>query len=56
MTELAYTQLKQHLAEQAGASHPCVYLIHGQEMLVEQSADRLIQHLLGNADREGSAP
>lgn len=52
MTELVHKQFEPYLAKQAGTSRHCVYLIHGQEMLVEQSADRLVSHLLGSADRD----
>lgn len=52
MTELIHSKLKTYLADPAGTSPASVYLVHGQEMLVEQSAQRLVNHLLGTADRE----
>lgn len=52
MTELVHSQLEQYLTKKAGAIHCSAYLVHGQEMLVEQSADRLVDHLLGAADRD----
>jgi DNA polymerase III subunit delta len=52
MTELLHHQLAQHFADRTGPCDTCVYLVHGQEMLVEQSVERVLSHLLGGSDRD----
>ncbi|MGD9364653.1 MAG: hypothetical protein PVH87_03080 [Desulfobacteraceae bacterium] len=47
MSEISHNQLPEFLKKTtAGKPQSCVYLIHGQEMLVEQSAGKLIGALL----------
>lgn len=46
MSEISHNQLPAFLKESAGKPPSCVYLIHGQEMLVEQSAAKLLDGLL----------
>jgi DNA polymerase-3 subunit delta len=52
MTELAHTQLTDHLNKGPDAPLPSVFLIHGQEMLVEQAAELLVEKLLAGASRD----
>lgn len=46
MSEILHSQLPAFLKETTGRPPSCVYLIHGQEMLVEQSAGKLLDGLL----------
>ncbi len=52
MTAIDHSQLTQHLSGSAAAAVPCAFLIHGQEMLVERSAEQVVCHILGDADRD----
>jgi DNA polymerase-3 subunit delta len=52
MTEILHNQLADHLKGNAGAPLPSVLLIHGQEMLVEQAAELLVERLLEGASRD----
>ncbi len=52
MTAIDHSQLSQHLSGSTAVAAPCVYLIHGQEMLVERSAEQVVCHILGDADRD----
>ncbi len=52
MSEIQHHQLAEFLSKGAIASLPAVYLIHGQEMLVEQSARQLSHKLLDGADAQ----
>jgi DNA polymerase-3 subunit delta len=49
MSEIEYNQFAAFLEKGQGASLPAVYLIHGQEMLVEQSTRQLSTRLLDGA-------
>lgn len=49
MSEIQYSQFAAFLEKEGGASLPGVYLIHGQEMLVEQSTRQLSARLLDGA-------
>ncbi|MGD8837669.1 MAG: hypothetical protein PVJ84_06850 [Desulfobacteraceae bacterium] len=46
MSEIQHNQLTQFLKETVDQAFPGVYLIHGQQMLVEKSAAQLVTHLL----------
>lgn len=52
MSEIIHSQLDQHLKGIGSDANPPVTLIHGQEMLVEQALDRLINHLLAGGERD----
>ena len=52
MAEINHNQLADHLKKDSGASLPSVFLIHGQEMLVEQAAEVLVEKLLDGASRD----
>lgn len=52
MSEIIHSQLDQYLKGIGSDDQPPVGLIHGQEMLVEQALERLVNHLLGTADRD----
>lgn len=47
MSEIQHNQLTKFLKEGSHQSWPGVYLIHGQEMLVEKSSEQLVAELLG---------
>ncbi len=46
MSEIQHNQLTPFLRETVDQAFPGVYLIHGQQMLVEKSAAQLVTHLL----------
>lgn len=46
MSEISHNQLPAFLKEFTGKPPSCIYLIHGQEMLVEQSAAKILDGLL----------
>jgi DNA polymerase-3 subunit delta len=52
MSEINHSQLDQHLKGNGSDDQPPVGLIHGQEMLVEQALERLVNHLLAGERRE----
>ena len=52
MAEILHDQLADHLKKNAGTPLPSVFLIHGQEMLVEQAAELLVERLLEGASRD----
>ncbi len=52
MTEILHSQLADKLSRQAVDSLPGVFLIHGQEMLVEKAAEILVTKLLNGAARD----
>ncbi len=52
MSEIIYSQFADVLNKDSGDLLPGVFLIHGQEMLVEQTADSLVVKLLDGASRD----
>lgn len=52
MSEINHSQLEQHLIGMGPDSQPPVGLIHGQDVLVEKALERLIDRLLGTAERD----
>jgi DNA polymerase-3 subunit delta len=52
MSEIQYNRFAAFLEKEDGASLPAVYLIHGQEMLVEQSTQQLSSKLLDGASAQ----
>jgi DNA polymerase-3 subunit delta len=52
MSEINHSQLEQYLKGIGSDDQPPVGLIHGQEMLVEQSLERLMNHLLSAEQRD----
>jgi DNA polymerase-3 subunit delta len=52
MSEINHSQLDQHLKGNGSDDQPPVGLIHGQEMLVEQALERLVNHLLTAEQRD----
>jgi DNA polymerase-3 subunit delta len=52
MSEINHSQLDQHLQGNGSDDQPPVGLIHGQEMLVEQALERLVNHLLVAEQRD----
>ena len=52
MSEIIHSQLEQHLKGIGSEDQPPVCLIHGQEMLVEQALERLVNHLLAAEQRD----
>jgi DNA polymerase III subunit delta len=52
MTEITHRQLEAWIAKSAPAERPAVWLIHGEQLLVERSAASLIGHLLAGVPRE----
>ena len=52
MAEINHSQLADQLKQGAAASLPSVFLVHGQEMLVEQAAELLVDRLLDGASRD----
>ncbi len=49
MSEIQHRQLAEYLKKGAAGSYPAVFLVHGQEMLVEQSTRQLLDKLLEGA-------
>jgi DNA polymerase-3 subunit delta len=52
MAEILHSQLADVLNKDSGDPLPGVFLIHGQEMLVEQAAETLVVKLLDGASRD----
>ncbi len=52
MSEIIHSQLDQHLKGIGSDTQLPVGLIHGQEMLVEQALERLVNHLLAEGERD----
>ena len=52
MAEILHNQLADHLKKNTGSPLPSVFLIHGQEMLVEQAAELIVARLLEGASRD----
>lgn len=52
MTEILHNQLTEKVEEEKTTALPGIFLIHGQEMLVEQCVDRLVKKLLAGASRD----
>lgn len=52
MAEIVHTFLSEYLKKTASEDCPQVWLIHGQEVLVEKSGQAVCEHLLGKEDRE----
>ena len=52
MAEILHDQLADHLKKNAGTPLPSVFLIHGQEMLVEQAVELMVERLLEGASRD----
>ncbi len=52
MTEILHSQLPGFLTTEVGEKPDSIYLVHGQEMLVEQSTEQLLEHLLAGAPRD----
>ena len=52
MTEIFHSHLTDAISKAAGDSFPGVFLVHGQEMLVEQAADSLVAKLLDGVSRD----
>lgn len=51
MSEINHSQIESRLDKYGPDEYPPVCLIHGQEVLVERALQRLIERLLGEADR-----
>jgi DNA polymerase-3 subunit delta len=47
LTELSHLKLSEFLSKTKPTACPCVWLIHGEEMLVESACDSIGRHLLG---------
>jgi DNA polymerase III subunit delta len=52
MTEITRSQLDAWITKTAPAQRPAVWLIHGEQLLVERSAASLVEHLLAGGPRE----
>ncbi len=52
MSEILHNQLTKFIAETGDQAFPEVYLIHGQEMLVEKASSQLMNRLLDGADAD----
>ena len=52
MTEVLHSQLADNLQKTADHALPGIFLVHGQEMLVEQAMESLVVKLLAGASRD----